>query len=125
VLGQILRWLPVGVLFAVPGTARVTADLVDAARLDGCRASQLHVRLIWPLAVRSLALSAIAVMVLVFGELTASVLLSPPGVLTLSVRFFTLAHYSLAGQAATICVIAWICMVIPWSVLLHLLRRPD
>jgi len=63
--------------------------------------------------------------VFTLGEVTASVMLSPPGFLPLSVRFFTLAHYGLRGEAAAVCLLMMIVLVIPWSVLTLLLHRTD
>ncbi|MCK4658806.1 MAG: iron ABC transporter permease [Phycisphaerae bacterium] len=125
VFGQTLRWLPLGMLIASPGFMSVSRDLREAARIDGCNLAGLHRRLFWPMSHRFLALAGVAMVILVCGELTASVLLSQPIVLPLSVRFFTLVHYGLSGQAATICLLVIFVMVIPWSVLVRLLHQRD
>jgi len=124
-IGQVVRWLPLGLLVAGPGFLRVTRDLTDAARLDGCSEPQLRRFLYWPVSSKFLALCAVVTIVLTLGEVTASVMLSPPGFLPLSVRFFTLAHYGLHGEAAAICLLMMIVLVIPWSVLILLLHRSD
>ena len=83
----------------------------------------LHRRLYWPVAARYLAIAAFAATIFIFGELTVSVLLSPPGFLPLSVRFFTLAHYGIQGKPAVVCLLTILIMVIPWGVLVYLLNR--
>lgn len=124
-MGQVVRWMPLGLLVAAPGFLRVTRGLTDAARLDGCCRARMHRFIHWPLSAKFLALSAVVTTVFTLGEVTASVMLSPPGFLPLSVRFFTLAHYGLRGEAAAVCLLMMIVLVIPWSVLTLLLHRTD
>jgi iron(III) transport system permease protein len=122
-LGQALKWLPLAVLLAAPGLASVTRDMRAAARLDGCGQGAMHWHILWPMAWRFVALSLVAMLILVFGELTTNVLLAPPGVSPISVRFFTLVHYGLEEEAATICFLAALCLMVPWTLLVVLLAR--
>jgi len=124
-LGHVIRWLPIGLLIAAPGFLRVTPPLTDAARLDGCRAAACLRFIYWPMASRFLLLAGVVTMVLSLGEVTLTVMLSPPGFLPLSVRFFTLAHYGLRGEAATICLLIMIGLVLPWTLITSLLQRSD
>ncbi len=125
VIGQTLRWLPLAVLITVPALLRISGDAVDAARVDGCDGACLHRELYWPLSSRFLALAFAAVIILVLGEVTTCVLLQPPGFLPLSVRFFTLVHYGLRNEAAVICWLMVIVLLIPWSILTYFLHRAD
>jgi iron(III) transport system permease protein len=125
IVGQVARWLPLGVLLVLPGWMNVTADMRRAARLDGCDAVRLHRYICWPIAARHLLLLGVVGAICVLGEVTANVLLSPPGFLPLSVRFFTLAHYGLEGQAATTCVLTAGLIVIPWAALIYILDSRD
>lgn len=123
ILGQTLRWLPVAVLVMLPGLVRVTKQHIDAARLDGCRGVGLYRTLYWPACRPFLVLAALAAFVLTLGEVTLSVLLSPPDFLPLSVRFFTLAHYGLRGEAAVVVVLVVATVVLPWSLASQWLHR--
>lgn len=125
VLGQTLRWLPLCVLLTAPALIGLSRDVVEAARADGCDGARLHSALYWPIAKSFLLLAGTAVFILVLSEVTISVLLSPPGFLPMSVRFFTLVHYGLRNEAATICGLMVLVLLLPWSVLVYMLHRPE
>ncbi|MHB0955952.1 MAG: ABC transporter permease [Pirellulaceae bacterium] len=103
VLAATWRCLPMAVLicwFAFGGLSRV---LLDAARVDGAGPIQ---RFVWVgLAQRTAALAAAWLVSLAIscGELSATILVVPPGVTTIPIRVFGLLHAGVTNQAAAIC----------------------
>ncbi|MBI4717598.1 MAG: hypothetical protein HY763_07320 [Planctomycetes bacterium] len=123
VVGHMLRYLPIAVLIALPGWLAIPTTVRDLVRIDGVGAGALRTRVYWPLAAPYLGMAAVAALMLALGGVTTSVLLAPPGVMPLSVRFFTLAHYGLQADAATVCVLTMLLTVIPWAILVRLIHR--
>jgi len=102
----------------------VPAELDWSAQLDGCGwwARQRHVY--WPAARRQAAVAALALMILCFGEVGATMLLAPPADETVaSVRAFTLIHYGVYPDLATLALLSVGGIVLLWLPLALLLHR--
>jgi iron(III) transport system permease protein len=103
VLAATWRCLPMAVLicwFAFGGLTRV---LLDAARVDGAGPIT---RFVWVgVAQRTSALAVAWLVSLAIGcgELSATILVVPPGVTTIPIRVFGLLHSGVTNQAAAIC----------------------
>ncbi len=63
------------------------------------------------------------VTVLAIGELPCSLLVTPPGYVTVGVRFFNLVHYGMYPDAAMLCLLSIGSVVLPCAALLLLLKR--
>ncbi|MCH7884554.1 MAG: iron ABC transporter permease [Planctomycetes bacterium] len=117
IVGHVARFLPLAVLFMVPAVERVPRELEESARIDGCDSFALHRFVYWPLCFRDLRITWLLVLAFTFGETACSVLVAPPGWLTLSVRFFTLIHYGIYRDAAVVCILTVMAIMVPWFLL--------
>ncbi len=117
-----LRFLPVAVLLALPAVHRVPRALEDSARLDGADWCTRMWRIYWPQGWSNAALAGVVVAVLSIGELDCVHLVSPPGIETLSKRYFSFIHTGVDAQVAVVCWVA-IATVLPAIVGLFLALR--
>lgn len=123
VLALTIRALPLTVLALLPSLRAVPDELNDAAALEGATWLQRQLWLILPLCWRGLLLGWALAMILALGELGASVLVVPPGATTVTVRFFTLIHYGLYPDAASMCLLVLLVLILPALLLAALLSR--
>ena len=80
----------------------ISPAVLDAARVDGAgRWSQL-IRIVLPIRWSALLLAWLMCAVIAMGDLAASVLTVPPGVMTLQIQIFTLLHYGVEDVVAGI-----------------------
>lgn len=122
VITSVVRFLPVGVLLAMPGIQRVPIELEWAGRIDGCGWPALQRQVYWPVLLRPAAVTWLVVVILSFGEIGATVLVTPPGWETASVRAFTLIHFGVYADLAVLALLSVACIALPWAVLLQFLR---
>jgi len=80
-----------------------------------------HVEL--PLVYKGVLVGLLAVFVLAFRELNATVLTLPPGIETLSLRTFTLSHYGADDMVMALCLICIMVSVFCYGTLLVAFRR--
>lgn len=123
VIAYIERFLPVAVILLVPAVRRVPIEHEHAARADGCGTAGVLAHVIWPACLPAALAAAFVVIVLSLGELPCSNLVSPPGHITVTTRFFGLIHYGLYADSAMLCLWSVAAIMIPWAGLLWLLRR--
>jgi iron(III) transport system permease protein len=112
-LGQTMRVAPLATLALLPTVRQLPAELLEAARLEGAGTRHLVRHLLLPLAWRGLLLAFTLAAILAVGELGASVLLYPPGQITMTVRFFSLIHYGLYPDAAVLCLLLLALLALP------------
>ncbi len=123
VVAYVFRFLPIAVILLVPAIRAIPIECEMVARVDGCNRAAVWRRIIWPQCVPSALLAMFAVMVLSVGELPCSLLVTPPGHVTVGARFFSLIHYGLYPDAALLCLLSIATVLMPWLGLLVLLRR--
>lgn len=103
VLAATWRGLPLTILLCWFAFAGLSEHLVDAARVDGAG----PLRRLISVGVRSrlaaLAAAWLVALALASGELSASILVVPPGMSTVSIRVFGLLHSGVGNQAAALC----------------------
>lgn len=103
VLVQAVRAVPLVALWMWSQMASVPQDLLEAARSEGAgRVAQL-VRIALPLRRMGLAAGAAAALVVALGEVSATLLVLPPGVTTVPVQVFQLLHYGVDDQVCALC----------------------
>jgi iron(III) transport system permease protein len=102
VLVQWIRALPIVSLWLWSQLASVPRDLLEAARSEGAGSLAQLVRVALPLRRVGVAAAAIIGFVLAVGEVAATLLVTPPGVTTISVRIFQLIHYGVDDRVAAI-----------------------
>jgi iron(III) transport system permease protein len=122
VLGYVVRFLPIGVLLLLVGVRRVARELEDAARVDGGMWWDLQRAVYWPALRREVVIAFLVVAMLCYGEVATSVLLVPPGWTTASVRAFTLIHFTIYRELATLGLLAALAVTVPAGGLLLALR---
>ncbi len=103
VLAATWRGLPLTILLCWFAFAGLSEHLLDAARVDGAG----PLRRLISVGVRSRLAALVAAwfvaLALASGELSASILVVPPGVSTVSIRVFGLLHAGVGNQAAALC----------------------
>ena len=101
-LAQLIRGLPLATLVAWYALRTIPREHLDSASLDGGGAWTRFVRVGLAQRRAALAVSWLVALVVAWGELSASLLLAPPGVMTLSRQIFGLIHYGVDDQVAAI-----------------------
>ncbi|MCU0959381.1 MAG: ABC transporter permease subunit [Pirellulaceae bacterium] len=123
VLAAAWRGLPVGIFVCWAAMSAAHPLLSDAARVDGARVWQrfwhLGLRLHGPV----LAVAWLAALALACGELSATILVIPPGLTTLTLRVFGLLHAGVANQAAALCLTALAAVLLLAALVSRLLLR--
>jgi iron(III) transport system permease protein len=102
VAAQVFRGLPIVMFLMWHAMRTVPTELLDAAAVDGLGRWAIFFRVVLPMRRTTLALTWLCALVLSLGELSATVLVVPPGVEPLSVRIFGLLHYNVEDQLAGI-----------------------
>ncbi len=102
-LAQTIRALPPAVLIMWFAFRSISPAVLEAARVDGAGMWSQLFRIALPLRWSALLLAWLASVVVASGDLAASVLTVPPGVMTLSIQIFTLLHYGVEDVVAGIC----------------------
>jgi iron(III) transport system permease protein len=100
---QIVRALPLVALWLWSQLATISDDLLDAARSEGAGAWTRFWRIVLPLRRSALTAALAAALALAIGELSATLLVVPPGVTTISVQVFQLLHYGVDDRVAALC----------------------
>jgi iron(III) transport system permease protein len=106
-LAQTLRVLPFAVIVLVPALGCTPRALLDAASLDGAGLWRKVAHVFLPLHWRAIIVGWLVAFVLACGELSATVLVAPPGVTPLAVRMFNLVHYGVDDQLAGLALFVW------------------
>lgn len=102
-IAQAIRAFPIGMLVIWHALDTVPADLLEAAELDGARPAARFFRILVPMRWPAIALAWLAAFVVAIGELSATILVVPPGVATLGVRISQLLHFNNEDKLAGLC----------------------
>jgi len=102
---DLIRFLPCAVALLWPVVRLIPADLRDAARVDGARASQEFRYIVTPLTGPACIRAGLAVAVLSLGELSAGKIVETPGSQTFAHEVFTQMHYGVGNDLAALCLI--------------------
>jgi iron(III) transport system permease protein len=102
VLVQLVRALPLVELWLWTQFSSVPRDLVEAARSEGAGPAAQLLRVALPLRLPAVAAAGLIGLLLAVGEVSATLLVVPPGVTTISVRVFQLIHYGIDDRVAAI-----------------------
>lgn len=98
------RFLALPALLLATSVAGLRTDLFRCAAVHGAGAGQRALQLGLPLLAPALAAAATIAFVACLGELSAAVLVSPPGTMTLPVRLASLLHFGQDSIVAALCV---------------------
>jgi iron(III) transport system permease protein len=111
VLVQAWRALPLAGWWLWMQLATVPDDLLEAARSEGAGPVAQLWRIALPMRIGAVAGAATIALLLAVGELSATLLVAPPGVTTLSVRIFQMLHYGADDRVAALCLSATIVLL--------------
>ena len=99
-IGQAMHAFPVGMLIVWHGLNTVPRELLEAAAVDGASGWQRFWRVVLPLRWPAIGLAWLAAFLLAVGELSATILVVPPGVWTLGTRIAHLLHFNTQNEWA-------------------------
>ncbi len=108
VLAQAFRALPLTTFLVWTQMASVPQDLLDSAASEGAGWFRQLCQVVLPLIGPGVLAAACVAFVIAIGELAATVLVTPPGISTLSIRIFGLLHYGAEDRVAAICLAIWL-----------------
>ena len=102
-LALFVRGLPVAIFVLWHALHTVPNELLDLAAVDGAGPMARLYRVALPLRWPAVGLAFLVSLAMTLGDLAASILVVPPGVVTLSIHIFGLLHYGVEDQVAGIC----------------------
>ncbi len=103
VLAQFCRTLPLATLLLTTQFATVSQEVLDSATSEGAGWWRQLLAIVLPARWYAVLATLCLTLVLAFGELAATLLVTPPGISTLSVRIFGLLHYGAEDRVAALC----------------------
>jgi iron(III) transport system permease protein len=119
----VFRFLPIAVILLIPAVRAIPVECELAAKVDGCTELGVCYRIVWPQCTHMALVAVFIVTVLAIGELPCSLLVTPPGFITVGARFFSLVHYGMYPDAAMLCLLSIGSVVLPTAALFLLLKR--
>jgi iron(III) transport system permease protein len=102
VVVQTLRVLPLATLLLGVQFASLSQEVLDSAASEGAGWCRRLLFVALPMRWQAVAATACLGLVVAAGELSATLLVAPPGVSTLSMHIFSLLHYGAEDQVAAI-----------------------
>ncbi|NEV61165.1 ABC transporter permease [Thiorhodococcus minor] len=103
VLADVARFAPLAILIQYVQSKRTDPGLIEAARLYRGNGPAVWLKVLLPLRAQGLAAGFFVVLGLSMSELTANLLVAPPGAQSLIVKIYGLLHYGASQQAAALC----------------------
>jgi iron(III) transport system permease protein len=124
-LAQTVRSLPLCTLVLWYALRTIPAELMDSATLDGASAWARLTRVAMPQRKMAIAVAWWVALAVAWGDLSASILVVPPGVMTLPIRVFGLIHYGVDDQVAGISLSVMALFFVLALILGRIARRAD
>lgn len=103
ILAGLARFGPVAALVLLAQLTRLDPLLIDAARLLQTDARQTLLEVLLPLLAPGLIAAFSITLILTAGELSATLLVAPPGQATLTPRIYNYLHYGASSTVAGLC----------------------
>ncbi|HIU64256.1 MAG TPA: iron ABC transporter permease [Candidatus Avacidaminococcus intestinavium] len=119
VLVYTLMFLPYAYQYTYSGYMQLSNNLFEAARMSGASSLQILQKITLPLLLKSIMTGWMMIFIIVFRELVAASLISPPNTLTVST--YIVSEFS-QGSVSLGMSMAFICVIISTTVLLFLNR---
>ena len=104
-LALIIRGLPVAIFISWYALRSLSPELLEAASLDGASSIARFWRIVVPQRLGAFATAMVACVAIAMGDLSASILVTPPGVSTIATRVFGLLHAGVDDQVAGLCLV--------------------
>jgi ABC-type spermidine/putrescine transport system permease subunit II len=90
----------------IAGTLKtIDRSLENAAYISGVSKYKTIVQGILPLISRPVLVSIIICFILILNEISVSILVNPPGFITIFIRIYSLFHYNQEATASALCLI--------------------
>ncbi len=102
-IAQAVRAFPIGMLIVWHALGTISPDLLEAAAADGATSWQRLRRVVLPSRWPAIGLAWLAAFLVAIGELSATILVAPPGVWTLGTRVAHLLHFNMQNELAGLC----------------------
>ncbi len=102
-LALCIRGWPIATLILWQAFRTVARPLLESARLEGAGVARQLLWVVLPSRGAAIVGAWFVTLAVAAGELTASILVVPPGVTTISIRMFGLVHYGVEDRLAALC----------------------
>ena len=102
-IAQAVRAFPIAMLIVWHSLRTVPSELLDSAALDGAGRWSTFWRVVVPLRWPAFGLAWLAAFIVAIGDLSATILVTPPGVDTLGVRIAQMLHANMLNDLAGLC----------------------
>ncbi len=109
--GLVAHFLFVGIKIMQAGIEQIDFQAEEAAMLSGASKTKLMLHIILPQLKTSMITAFFLVFVCCFAELSATLLLVPPGRATIAVKIYNLMHYGADDMVASLCLFIIIMML--------------
>lgn len=119
----LLRALPWAIGVCWFAFRSIPTEALESAELDGAGPLDRFIWIVAPMCWRVLALAWLVAFVVASGDLTASILVTPPGVDTLPIRIFGLIHAGVDDQVAAVCIATALSVAVLTALAYNLWRR--
>ena len=103
VLAGLARFTPLAVIIILVQMQRTDKSLIEAARIIQKNRLKTILQIKFPLFLPGIIVTAIVLFILTMSELSATLLIIPPGYQTLSIRIFNFLHYGASAAVAGLC----------------------
>ncbi len=124
VLATSCRALPLAVMICWVAAVTLNRQTLEAATLDGAGPIRQFLSVILPQRRRAFAIAWLVAFAVAYGDLSASILVMPPGIMTLPMRVFDQLHAGVNDRVAAICLtslagfllvaVLAVALVLPW-----------
>jgi iron(III) transport system permease protein len=102
-LAQSVRCLPIATLIVGHALETLPRQLRESAAVEGAGPLKMAMFVVLPILWPALAVAWLVALALALGDLAASILVVPPGVVTLPILIFRMLHYGVEDRAAGVC----------------------
>lgn len=102
-LAQVVRALPWATLIMWYALRTIPSETIDSAAVDGAGPWTRLWRIILPQRRAALAVAWLVALVVSLNDLGATILVAPPGLMTLSMHIFNQLHYGIDDAVAALC----------------------
>jgi iron(III) transport system permease protein len=105
VLAALARFAPIAAIVLRAQLRRLDPAMIEAARVLEASRARIWLRVVLPLMAPGLAAAAAAVFALTAGELGATLIVTPPGRATLTLRIYNFLHYGASDMVGGLCLV--------------------
>ena len=102
-LATLVRAFPIAMLITWFSLRTVSSDVLDSASTEGAGGVRRFIHIAVPQRKLAFGVAWFAAVVIAIGDLSASILVTPPGVSTIPIRVFGLLHAGVDDQVAGLC----------------------